>query len=125
MAKKILKPEQMKAIALMVAQDVNKMTMKAIAKEVGVSTVTLYAWKKDAAFADELTKQAEAMQRAFLAEAYSELRGLITGSTVADNNRLKALDLYLRNQGRLKDVQEQTVTVEEKSLDAMLAELDD
>lgn len=125
MAKKVLRANQMKAIALMVSQDVNKLTMIAIAEECGVSAVTLYAWKKDITFANALIKESEAMQRAFLSEAYSELRGLIKGNSVADNNRLKALDLYLRNQGRLKDVQEQTITVEDRSLTDMLAELDD
>lgn len=124
MAKKQLRTEQVHAIALMVAQDVNKLTMKEIATEVGVARSTLYEWKKDPDFTNELNKQAEAVQRAFLAEAYAELRGLIKGNGVSDGNKLKGLDLYLRNQGRLKDVQEQTVTVQEKSLDDMLAELD-
>lgn len=124
MAKKQLRTEQVHAIALMVAQDVNKLTMKEIATEVGVARSTLYEWKKDPDFTNELNKQAEAVQRAFLAEAYAELRGLIKGNGVSDGNKLKGLDLYLRNQGRLKDVQEQTVTIEEKSLDQMLAELD-
>lgn len=124
MAKKLLKNEQMHAISLLVAQDVNKMTVKEIADEVGVSRAIIYVWKKDPDFTNELNKQAEAVQRAFLAEAYAELRGLIKGNGVSDGNKLKGLDLYLRNQGRLKDVQEQTVTIEEKSLDDMLAELD-
>ena len=124
MAKKVLKADQYKAIALIVGQDVNKLTTTEIAKEVGVARSTLYEWKKDAAFTDELVKQAEAMQRAFIAETYAELRGIIKGSEVADNNKLKAIEIMLKNQGRLKDVQEQTITVDDTSLNDLLAELD-
>ncbi len=40
-----LKPEQYKAIALMVYKDVNGLTNDMIAKEVGVNPSTLYEWK--------------------------------------------------------------------------------
>lgn len=125
MAKKVLRPDQMQAIALMVGKDYNGLTIGEIAKQVGVSRGTIYEWKKNDAFTEELVKQAEAMQRAYIAETYAELRGIIGNKAVADNNRIKAIEVYLKNQGRLKDVQEQTITVEERSLDDMLAELED
>lgn len=124
MGKKVLRPDQMKAIALLVGKDFNGMSVGEIAKEVGVSRGTIYEWKKNDAFTAELVRQAEAMQRAYIAETYAELRDIIGDRGHAVNNRIKAIEVYLKNQGRLKDVQEQTVTIEEKSLDQMLAELD-
>lgn len=120
----ILKPEQSKAISLLIYRDVSGMTFQEIAEDIGVSVRTLYRWKKDSAFTVELLKQAEIVQRSFLPEAYIELRRIISDKTVADNNRLKGIEIYLKNQGRLKDVKEQIITVEERSLDELLSELE-
>lgn len=121
----ILSPEQQKSIALLVTRDVNKLTMQEIADEVGVSTRTLQRWRHNDVYSDELVKQSEEIQRAFLAETYVQLRALVSGNTTAENNRLKAIELVLKNQGRLKDVQEQTVRVEERSFEDLLQELDE
>lgn len=48
---------------------------------------------------------------------------IINNDKVQTGNKLKAIELVLKNQGRLKDVQEQSVTVEDKSLDDLLSEL--
>lgn len=121
--RKFLTDAQQKSIALIVTKDFNGMSISDIAEEVGVSRKTLYEWRKNQLYSDELLKQAEQMQRTFLADAYSQLRSLISNTSVADNNKLKAIEILLKNQGRLKDVQEQTVTVEEKSLDELLEEI--
>lgn len=122
--RKVLKPEQYKAIALMVYKDVNGLTNAQIAQEVGVNETTLYAWKKKPLFNNELLKQSEEVQRSFLADTYSQLRVLINSNKVNAGNKLKAIELLLKNQGRLKDVQEVHQTVEEKSVDDLLKELD-
>ncbi|APT46565.1 phBC6A51 family helix-turn-helix protein [Bacillus safensis] len=122
-SKKVLKPEQYKAIALMVYKDVNGLTNEMIAKEVGVNPSTLYEWKKGEAFNNELLKQSEEVQRSFLADTYTQLRVIINSPNVKPANKLKAIELVLKNQGRLKEVQEVTQTTDEKSLQDILSEL--
>lgn len=122
--RKQLDARQLKAIALLVSQDVNGLTKEQIAEQVGVSVVTLWTWRKDRTFNDELVKQAEEMQRTFLADTYNSLRYIISSNKVKDTTKLKAIELMLRNQGRLKDVQEQQVTIEERSVEDMLSQLD-
>ncbi|MCM3639710.1 phBC6A51 family helix-turn-helix protein [Priestia aryabhattai] len=122
-SKKVLKPEQYKAIALMIYKDVNGLTNEDIAKEVGVNPSTLYAWKKEGYFNDELIRQSEEVQRSFLADTYTQLRMIINNDKVKSGNKLKAIELVLKNQGRLKDVQEVTQTVEDKSINDLLNEL--
>ena len=121
--RKVLKPEQYKAIALMIYKDVNGLTNEQIAKEVGVNPSTIYEWKKNEAFNGELIRQSEEVQRSFLADTYTQLRMIINNDKVNTGNKLKAIELVLKNQGRLKDVQEQTVQVEDKSLNDLLNEL--
>lgn len=120
----VLKPEQYKAIALMIYKDVNGLTNELIAKEVGVNPSTIYEWKKSEGFNAELIRQSEEVQRSFLADTYTQLRMIINSSNVQTGNKLKAIELVLKNQGRLKDVSEQTVTVDDKSLTDLISELD-
>ncbi|ADP32914.1 MULTISPECIES: phBC6A51 family helix-turn-helix protein [Bacillus] len=121
--RKVLKPEQYKAIALMVYKDVNGLTNEMIAKEVGVNPSTLYEWKKGQAFNDELIRQSEEVQRSFLADTYTQLRMIINNPKAKEGTKIKAIELVLKNQGRLKDVQEVTQSVDEKSLTDILTEL--
>ncbi|WP_440614732.1 phBC6A51 family helix-turn-helix protein [Bacillus subtilis] len=121
--RKVLKPEQYKAIALMVYKDVNGLTNEMIAKEVGVNPSTLYEWKKGEAFNDELIRQSEEVQRSFLADTYTQLRMIINNPKAKEGTKIKAIELVLKNQGRLKDVQEVTQSVDEKSLTDILTEL--
>lgn len=118
-----LKPEQYKAIALMVYKDVNGLTNDMIAKEVGVNPSTLYDWKKQGYFNEELIKQSEEVQRSFLADTYTQLRMIINNDKVQTGNKLKAIEMVLKNQGRLKDVQEVTQITDDRSLTDMLSEL--
>lgn len=121
--RKELTMAQRKAIALLVKSDISGMTYGDISKEVGVNSKTLYEWRHNRLFREELNKQAEEIQNAFLNDTYQALRGLVQNKTVSDGNKLKAIEMVLKNQGRLKDVQESTVTVEEKSLDDILSDI--
>lgn len=124
---KLLSNKQRKAIALLILKDVNKMNLADIAKDVGISERTLLRWRKREDFSAELIKQAEQMQRAFLADAYVELRKMIASPETKDSNKLKAIELMLRNQGRLVAVKESNVTYQEledtRTLDDLLFEL--
>ncbi|WP_285616176.1 phBC6A51 family helix-turn-helix protein [Pseudobacillus badius] len=83
----------------------------------------MYEWKKKDYFNDELIKQSEEVQRSFLADTYTQLRMIINSNKVNAGNKLKAIELVLKNQGRLKDVQEVTQTTEDKTLKDLLDEL--
>lgn len=122
--RKVLKPEQYKAVALMIYKDVNGLTNEQIAMEVGVNPSTLYEWKKNEAFNSELIRQSEEVQRSFLSDTYTQLRMIINNTNVQTGNKLKAIELVLKNQGRLKDVQEVTTTTDDRTMSDLLAELD-
>lgn len=122
--RKALKPEQYRAISLMIYKDVNGLTNEQIAKEIGVNPSTIYEWKKKDYFNDELIRQSEQVQRSFLADAYTQIRMIVNNDKVNTGNKLKALEMVLKNQGRLKEVSEQHITHEEKDFTELLQELD-
>lgn len=123
--RKALKPEQYRAIALMIYKDVNGLTNEQIAQEVGVNPSTIYEWKKKDYFNDELIRQSEQVQRSFLSDAYTQIRMIVNNDKVSTGNKLKALEMILKNQGRLKEVTEQHITHEEKDFGDLLQELKD
>lgn len=125
--RKVLSLNQQKAIALLILKDVNGLTNAQIAEQVGVSVSALYRWFKADYFNDALLKQAEELQRSFIADAYTQLRSIVQDEKVSTATRLKAIELVLKNQGRLKEVREVEHTVEaagERSITDLLLELD-
>lgn len=122
--RKLLSTTQYKAISLLLLKDINEMNYAEIAKELGVSDRTLFRWRNSSEFSTELIQQAETLQKAFLVETYAELRRLIASPDTADGNKLKAIEIMLKNQGRLKDVKESNVIVEDnRSLEDVLFEI--
>lgn len=113
---------QKKAIELLVMKDIERKTNNQIAEELGVDRATLYRWKNKPEFNDALIERAEEFNRSFLPDTYSTLRNIMAYGQ--DAHKLKAIELMLKNQGRLKDVQEQTTTVKaEVSTEDVLKEL--
>lgn len=106
-----LTPNQVKAVNLMIQKDLNGMSYDDIAKACGVDRSTLYRWKQKPAFNDYLLELTEEFQRSFLNETYIELRKILLFSS-NDAQKLKAIELMLKNQGRLKEVKETTTTAE-------------
>ena len=108
---------------LLVMKDINGMDNNQIAEECGIDRSTLYRWKQRPDFIEYMNALAEDFQKSFLADAYAELRKIMLYS----NNpatKLKALEMFMKNQGRLKDVQETTTKLEaEVSVDDMLKSL--
>lgn len=122
--RKLLSTTQHKAISLLLLKDINEMNYGDIAKELGVSDRTLHRWRNSSEFSTELIQQAETLQKAFLVETYAELRRLIASPETSDGNKLKAIEIMLKNQGRLKDVKESNVIVEDnRSLEDVLFEI--
>lgn len=102
---------QVKAVNLLIQKDVNGMSNDEIAKACGVDRSTLYRWKQKKEFNDYLLELTEEFQRSFLNETYIELRKILMFSQ-NDAQKLKAIELMLRNQGRIKEVKETTTTAE-------------
>lgn len=117
-----LDANQRKACELLVMRDINGLSNDQIAEECGVNRSTLYRWKQKPEFNDYLNELTEEFQRSFLSDAYAELRKImIYGKS---HEKLKAIELMLKNQGRLKDVKETTAKVEtELNVQSLFKEL--
>jgi predicted transcriptional regulator len=118
-----LTPQQRKAAELMAFNETGR-PQKEIAMEVGVSEVTLSRWKAEPDFAYLVNEFADQIMETFLAEAYKDLRKLTKGAK-SDNAKLKAIELILKNRGRMKDVSDVTAHVEDtRTTEDILTEVD-
>ena len=106
-----LTPKQIQCISELIMKDVTGKTNEQIAAELGINLATLYRWKRNKMFNDKLVAEAEEFNRSFLADTYTQLRGIINNPKTSTNHKIKAIELMLKNQGRLKDVQETKVDV--------------
>ncbi|MTV50999.1 hypothetical protein GJ688_18960 [Heliobacillus mobilis] len=128
MAKKTLKyaltEPQRRAAEILATNDVHKMTLLQIGLEVGVSERTICRWKQDPEFIEYQNEVAELTMRDFLTEAYNSLKSIARGSQ-SEKNKLKAIELVMKNQGRLTEVQKVEAKIEDsRSNDAIEAEID-
>ena len=86
-----------------------------IAEENGINRSTLYRWKLRPDFNDYLQEVADEFQRGALNEAYTVLQKLLISHN--EKTQIKAVELVLKNQGRLKEVQDTNVTIESSEMD--------
>lgn len=100
---------QKKCAELIVMQDINKMTINQMAEELGVNRSTIFRWKQTKEFNDYLNSLADEFQRSFLSEAFAELRTIMKHGRT--HEKLKAVELILKNQGKLKEQTDITATV--------------
>jgi AcrR family transcriptional regulator len=121
----MLTENQRKAAKLFVYKDIYKMKVEQIAKECDVSVQTLYNWKQDKEFIKFQTLLAEDRMEEFIETAYSEIRDIATSNKSKDTTKLKALELILRNRGRLKDKQELNVEISQKSNEELENEIEE
>ena len=117
-----LSATQKKACELLIMKDINKMSNDDIAEAVGVDRSTLYRWKQKKEFNDYLNNLADEFQRSFLSEAFSELRKIMAYGK--SHEKLKAIELVLKNQGKLKETTDINATVKQDvDVDTFLKEL--
>lgn len=117
-----LSATQKKACEMLVMKDINGMGNDAIAEACGIDRSTLYRWKQKKEFNDYLNSLADEFQRSFLSEAFAELRKLMMYGK--PHEKLKAVELILKNQGKLKDQTELTANVkQEVNVDDFLKQL--
>ena len=119
-----LSAQQTKAAELLVSNDIHRLTMEQIAEQCGVSRVGLWKWRNDPDFIAYKNELAERRMDDFLADAYEMVRGMAKAGQ-SEKTRLKALEIVLKNRGKLTDVQkvEQTVK-DERSTEAILADIE-
>lgn len=120
--KKRLSATQKKCAELLIMKDISNMSNNDIADQCGIDRATLYRWKQKKEFNDYLNDLADEFNRSFLSDAYSELRKILVYGK--NHEKLKAVELILKGQGKLKDVQETRATVQaELSVEDMLKSL--
>lgn len=118
-----LTAQQMKAVELIAYNDEGR-TYKAIAQEVGVTEQCLIRWRAQPDFVRAVNDIAESIMESFMVDAYRDLRKLSRGAK-SDGSKLKAIELILKNRGKLRDVRDTTVSVtDERTTDAILSEVD-
>ena len=113
------------AIDLIIQRDVNGMTYADIAHALDINKSTLWRWRQDKKFNDVLLEKSEEIQRNFLNEAYTSMRQILVDPKAKTHNKLKVIEMVLRNQGRLKDVTENTHEVETNNMSDLLKQLED
>ncbi|MFT4413206.1 phBC6A51 family helix-turn-helix protein [Fredinandcohnia humi] len=123
--KNSLSAQQRRAAEILATNDLHKMRMEDIAKEVGVNERTIYRWKKDPAFVEYQNEIAEHVMNDFLTETYNVLRTIVRSGR-SDNAKLKAIELVLKNRGKLTDVAKVEARVEDtRSNEAIQNEIDE
>lgn len=85
-----------------------------IADEYKVSRSTIWRWKAFPAFNDYMNSIAKEFQKSHLPDVNHILRDILKNGT--DRSKLKAIELFYRNQGLFKDVQE-VHTKDDKDVD--------
>lgn len=121
--KPALSAAQMRAAEIFAFNDMYQMTVADVAREVGVSERTVYRWKQDPEFIAFQNELAEKIMDDFISEAYWRVRSLARNGN--EKTQLKALELALKNRGKLRDVEEKTVEVrDERTNEAIQAEIE-
>lgn len=97
-----LTEQQKQAIDYLVLRDQYGMTMEDVAKAVGVSSRTLRYWRtREPLFIRELSSRAELVQQAIIPDALAVLNSIIKDPRTRDSDRIKAIQLALKHQGKL------------------------
>lgn len=111
---KKLSIQQRKAAELFAVNDLKCNSVEQIADEVGVSPRTVYRWKRDPIFIAYQNEVADLAMEDFLSETYGVLKRLVRSGR-SDNAKLKAVELVLKNRGKLTDKIEQHTTIEDNT----------
>ncbi|MGG3644650.1 phBC6A51 family helix-turn-helix protein [Bacillus wiedmannii] len=108
--KRGLSLQQKKVISELVMQDVTKKTIAEIAEEQGINERTIYRWKNDVEFVEELNKQNDLSLQAFTYEATNQLKRLVRHGN-SEQAVINAIKLVMQSQGKLKETEGVQVNV--------------
>ena len=115
-SKEQLDERQLRAIELLVQKAYDpKLTDAKIAEEVGVSRQALYNWRKLPAFNDEWLRQSHEVNRGALGTAMAYVNRTLENPRAKDATKVKLVELIYKENGRLKDVSEAKVTVDQSA----------
>jgi AcrR family transcriptional regulator len=105
--KSTLTAVQRRCAEILATNDIHQLTIEQIAEELNVSPRTIYRWKNDPVFIAYQNEIAERVMDDFLAETYGMLRKIVRTGNV------KAIELVLKNRGRLTEVQKIEANIED------------
>ncbi|MFS0841244.1 phBC6A51 family helix-turn-helix protein [Paenibacillus sp. 1P03SA] len=114
-----LSAPQRRAAEILATDDKNEYTMPMVAEEVGCSERTLFRWRQDPEFIAYKNEVADRAMDDFLSDTYRYLRRLAS-SGLSEGARLKAIELVLKNRGKLQDVQRIDQTIRDNRSDAAI-----
>lgn len=118
----MLTEDQKKAAEMLIQKDFNGMNNETIAQEVNISLRQLYRWKNNEEFIKYQNELAEQCMQGFIPEVYTELRTIMVNGS--DNVKLKAIELLLKNRGKLKQEQDIKLEVTQRSNEELESEID-
>ncbi|MFD9628652.1 phBC6A51 family helix-turn-helix protein [Peribacillus muralis] len=121
--KRTLNVAQKKFVDLVV--DDNLYTNEQLAEQCGVDVRTVYRWKRDEDVGAEVERLADAGLKININRAYGVLQDILFNPDTPDKDRIKALDLYLKTQGKLKDKTEVDTKITVSSKEQAEAELEE
>lgn len=104
------------AAQLLANKDTNGFTNAQIASQVNISDRQLYRWMNSENFIELLNHFAELSQKAFIPEMYQQMRKAVRGGSV------RALELALKNQGKLIDKKEVSGNLDVTAINGSLSE---
>lgn len=96
----MLKPEQLEAIKYLAQPKQGGFTHEEIAEQVGVSRQTLYRWRQDVAFQDEIKRE---IGRNTMNRIPDVIDSLFTQATKPNQPSAKAAELLLKTVSMLND----------------------
>ena len=121
------KKGQLSVIQKLVAEEIaykalTGKTEKQIAEENNVNFTTIWRWKAIPAFNDEINRIVKEFQRSKLVDVNAILNDILENGS--EKSKLKAIELFYRNQGYFKDTMEITDKKEiSVNVDDLLQEL--
>jgi len=107
---------QRRAAEIFAMNDVYDMTIAEVAKECGVSVRSIYRWKQDRDFIAYQNEIAETVMEDFLAETYNVIKRLARSGR-SEHSKLKAVELVLKNRGKLQEIQKVEATIKDERTD--------
>ncbi|MBH9965578.1 phBC6A51 family helix-turn-helix protein [[Bacillus] enclensis] len=123
---KHLKPEQLNAIKLLAQPKQGGLTHEEIAEKVGVTRQTLYNWRQDVRFNDEIKRE---ISRNTMQHIPAIIDSLVKQATKESQPSAKAAELLLKTVSMLNDrleIEDRSKSSENSTtdIDAMKAEIE-
>lgn len=114
-----LSAAQRRAAEILATDSDRSWSLQQIADEVAVDVSTLYRWRQDPTFIAYKNEVADAAMEDFLSDAYRILRK-IAESGLSEKSQLKAVELVMKNRGKLTERQVVEQTIDDRRSDSAI-----